>query len=204
MAEPFLGQICIFPYTYAPAGWAECNGQQLSISQNQALYSLLGTTFGGNGSTYFNLPDLQGRLPMHLGNGEGLTPRTLAQKVGHEKFTMTPDQMPPHAHTAQATTTITQTAQAAVTLKGTSETSDKNSPENNFPGGSGNHNIYKNSSRSMVNMSNSAVAVTQPAFSANTNVTIGATGADTPVSIIPPVLVLRFCIALQGIYPSRS
>ncbi|HPG40291.1 MAG TPA: tail fiber protein [bacterium] len=201
MAECFIGEIRIFPYTYAPYGWAECNGQELQVSQNQALFSLLSYNFGGNGTTTFRLPDLQGRLPMHLGNGQGLTPRTLAQKVGAEQFTMTASQMPQHSHTAQATTTLTQSTQAAVTLKGTTESGNANTPENNNLGGG--TNFYKSGPRSYVNMAATSVAVTQPAYNANTTVTVGASGSSAPVSFIPPVLVLRFCIALEGIYPTR-
>jgi microcystin-dependent protein len=96
--EPILGMIMMFGGNFEPKGWAFCHGQTLPISQNSALFSLLGTIYGGDGVTTFQLPDLRGRVPMHFGTGEGLTPRVLGEVVGSETVTLSPTQVPPHSH----------------------------------------------------------------------------------------------------------
>src|SRR5882757_6729611 len=101
--EPFVGQILMVGFNFAPTGWALCNGQLLSIAQNQALFALLGTYYGGDGRTNFALPDLQGRIPMHQGTGAGLSPRPLGMVSGHERITLVPTQIPPHTHPLNAT-----------------------------------------------------------------------------------------------------
>src|SRR4051812_1587744 len=106
MAEPYIGEIMMFAGNFAPRGWALCDGSLLSISQNTALFSILGTTFGGNGQTTFGLPDLRGRLPMHPGQGPGRTGRTLGESGGAETVTLNTTQMPAHTHTASATVAI--------------------------------------------------------------------------------------------------
>jgi len=98
--NPFLGEIQLVAFNFAPQGWAFCNGQLLSISQNTALFSLLGTTYGGDGVTTFALPNLQGRVPLHFGAGQGLSPRNLGQLGGEEAVTLTAAQMPAHSHSA--------------------------------------------------------------------------------------------------------
>lgn len=98
MSEPFLGEIRMAGFNFAPQGWAFCNGQILSISQNTALFSLLGTTYGGNGQTTFALPNLQSRVPMHFGQGPGLSPRTQGESAGSENITLLSTQMPAHNH----------------------------------------------------------------------------------------------------------
>ncbi|WP_100405648.1 phage tail protein [Bacillus solitudinis] len=99
MAEPFIGEIRCFSFPFEPKGWAPCNGQLLSIAQNQALYAILGTTYGGNGTTTFGLPDLRGRAPVHKGNQI-----TLGQSAGEESHTLTMNEMPAHTHTINAST----------------------------------------------------------------------------------------------------
>ena len=99
---PFLGQIMMFGGNFAPRGWAMCDGQLLPISQNSALFSILGTTYGGDGRTTFGLPDLRSRSPMHAGTGPGLSPKTLGAKGGHETFTLTTNQLPSHSHSLVA------------------------------------------------------------------------------------------------------
>ncbi len=98
MSEPFLAQIVMFGGNFAPRGWAFCSGQILPISQNQALFSLMGTTYGGDGRTTFALPELRGRFAMHAGSGPGLTPRPLGQRSGTETVTLNTNQLPPHNH----------------------------------------------------------------------------------------------------------
>ncbi len=99
MSDPFIGEVKIFSGTYAPRFWATCDGQLLPINQNQALFSILGTTYGGNGVTTFALPDLRGRVPMHAGFGAGLTPRTQGEAGGEAAVTLQASQMPAHSHT---------------------------------------------------------------------------------------------------------
>ena len=101
MSEPFIAEVKIWGLNFAPRGWAFCNGQLLPIAQNTALFSLVGTTYGGDGRSTFGLPDLQNRMPMGPRTGPGLTPRTLGQKVGSATETLTVNQIPPHRHTAK-------------------------------------------------------------------------------------------------------
>ncbi|REJ76581.1 MAG: phage tail protein [Acidobacteria bacterium] len=98
MSEPFVGEIRMFAGNFAPRGWAFCDGQLLAVSQNDALFSLLGTVYGGDGRTTFGLPDLRGRIPIHAGTGPGLSPRRLGAKAGEENVTLTVNQMPSHTH----------------------------------------------------------------------------------------------------------
>ncbi|MCP5424477.1 MAG: phage tail protein [Gammaproteobacteria bacterium] len=104
MSEPFVGEIRMFAGNFAPRGWAFCDGQLLAVSQNDALFSLLGTIYGGDGRTTFGLPDLRGRIPIHAGHGSGLSERRLGSKGGEEKVTLTTNQLPSHTHPLQAST----------------------------------------------------------------------------------------------------
>ncbi len=106
MSEPFVGEIRMFAGNFAPRGWAFCDGQLLAVSQNDALFSLLGTVYGGDGRTTFGLPDLRGRVPIHAGTGPGLSQRRLGAKFGTEEETVTVNQLPSHTHPMQASTTI--------------------------------------------------------------------------------------------------
>lgn len=117
MSEPFVGEIRMFAGNFAPRGWAFCDGQLLAVSQNDALFSLLGTIYGGDGRTTFGLPDLRGRIPIHSGHGPGLSERRLGAKGGAEKVTLTVNQMPSHGHPLQASTSpgIVSSPQGRVT-----------------------------------------------------------------------------------------
>jgi len=106
MSEPFVGEIRFFAGNFAPRGWAFCDGQLLAVSQNDALFSLLGTIYGGDGRTTFGLPDMRGRLPLHAGTGPGLSPRRLGAKGGAEKVTLTVNQMPSHTHRLKGATAL--------------------------------------------------------------------------------------------------
>jgi microcystin-dependent protein len=106
MTEPFVGEIRMFAGNFAPSGWAYCDGQLLQVSQNDALFSLLGTIYGGDGRTTFGLPDLRGRLPIHHGSGLGLTPRPLGQKSGEENVTLNTNELPSHTHAMKASTAV--------------------------------------------------------------------------------------------------
>ncbi|MET0752538.1 MAG: tail fiber protein [Pyrinomonadaceae bacterium] len=173
MAEPFLGQINIFPYNFAPRGWAFCQGQLLSIAQNTALFSLLGTTFGGNGQTTFALPDLRGRVANGSGQGPGLGSYVLGEVSGVENTTLNITQLPIHNHTYNP-----------VTAEG-----DPNSKGTNNAYLAGQNSNFYNTAQDGTKM---ATQTTNP------------TGGNQPFSILQPYLTLNFCIALQGIYPSRN
>lgn len=176
MSSPFYGQICIFAFTFAPRGWANCDGQSIDINQNQALFALIGTTYGGNGQTYFNLPDFRGRIPNHMGTGPGLSLRQIGEKSGIEKITLQSSQIPTHSHTV--------TPNAVETI-GTST-----NPSNAiFAQPASNQAIYDE---------------TNPGYPVMKPITSLITGGDQPHSNMQPFVTLRFCIALWGIFPSRN
>lgn len=124
MADPFIGEIRMFGGNFAPLGWALCHGQIVSISQNDALFALLGTTYGGDGQTTFALPDLRGRAPIHKGAGAGLTPRVIGQALGAESVTLTAAQMPLHSHDRVASTNAASTASGPGAAPGASATTN--------------------------------------------------------------------------------
>lgn len=113
MSEPFIGEIRMFAGNFAPYGWAFCDGQLIAVAQNDALYSLLGTVYGGDGRTTFGLPDMRGRIPLHQGAGPGLSARRLGSKGGAEKETLTTNQLPSHAHDFNANTSVADAAPPA-------------------------------------------------------------------------------------------
>jgi microcystin-dependent protein len=193
MAEPFLGQIILVGFTFAPRGYALCNGQIMSIAQNTALFSLLGTTYGGNGQTTFALPDLRGRVPNHFGQGPGLSNYTQGEVAGQETVTLTTAQMPMHNHVASAAPPIG-------TLNATSVAGNTRDPANALPAreASGVTATYNNVGGPTVPMAANAVALTAGA------VTVQNAGSSLPVSILPPFLTLNYCIAIEGIFPSRN
>jgi microcystin-dependent protein len=174
MAEAFIGEIRMVGFNYAPRGWALCNGQTIPIQQNSALFALLGTTFGGNGQTNFALPNLQSRVPIHAGQGPGLSPYVLGQQGGFESVTLSTVQMPSHSHALNATNT-----------NGTSFV-----PGGNVLAADGNTTtaIYSNAAPS--NAMNPA--------------SIGATGGNQAHTNIQPYLAVYFIICLEGIFPARN
>jgi microcystin-dependent protein len=174
MAEPFLSEIRIMSFGYAPRGWALCDGQFLPINQNQALFSLLGTTYGGNGQTTFELPDLRGRTPIHLGNGH-----TLGEKGGEQAHTVSTAELPTHTHILNATS-------AAAT-----------GPSVSNPAPSGTNLLATSPATDNVYNTPSSVAVMDPS-------SIGNVGGSQAHMNMQPFLTLSFCIALQGIFPSQN
>ncbi len=126
MSEAFVGEIRMFAGNFAPSGWALCDGQLLAISQNDALFSLIGTIYGGDGRTTFGLPDMRGRVPIHQGSGPGLTPRSIGTKAGAENHTLTANEMPSHAHA----------------LRGSSAPAGDTSPLGNVPATASGANLY--------------------------------------------------------------
>ncbi len=172
--EPFLGQIAFVPYTFVPHGWAECNGQLLSISQNQALFSLLGTTYGGDGVSNFALPDMRGRVLVHNGQAPGgPTVYTMGQIGGAESVTLTVAQMPTHSHTVNAVTT------------------DGNQ---NVPTGS----LPANTKILDKEYSDAAANTTMKSTMLN------STGGNQSHENRPPFLTLKCIIALNGVFPSPN
>jgi microcystin-dependent protein len=182
MANPFVAEIRIFTGNFAPIGWALCNGQLIPISQNTALFSLLGTTYGGDGKSTFALPDLQGSAPMHAGQGSGLSLRDLGELGGEQTVTLLQTEMPAHSHSLSATTT-----------KGTTATSSNNQLALASAGGG------KNSAGNVVNYYSTN--------NANTTLNQFATsiaGGNLPHNNMMPFLGLNFIIALQGVFPPRG
>lgn len=174
MSDQFVAEIRIFPFNFAPTGWALCNGQLLPLSQNTALFSLLGTTYGGNGKSNFALPNMQGNAPMHPGQGPGLSLHDLGEQSGSETVTLLVSEIPSHPHTMQAS----------------SDPADNNVPNGALAApavGRGNS-LYIAPAAPIVSMNPSALA---PA------------GGDQPHNNMMPYLTLNFCIALQGIFPAR-
>jgi len=167
MGEPFLGEIKIVSFNFAPKGWALCNGQLLPINQNQALFSILGTTYGGDGRINFGLPNLQGSVPFHVGNA-----LSLGQVGGEINHTLTQPELPTHTHLATASSNL----------------ADQVSPAGNY-WAMGLASAYADASA--INNAMAAAAIAS----------VGGSQAHNNMS---PYLVLNFCIALQGIFPSRS
>lgn len=174
MSEPFLAEIRIFAGNFAPRGWAFCNGQLLPIAQNTALFSLIGTTYGGDGRTTTALPDLKGRAPMHPGRGPGLTARRLGERGGTETVTLTEAQMPSHQHQAEA--------------------SDNNATFND-PGG---RLIARGPTRI------SAFYVATGTLGDMRAGSLQNTGGSLAHNNVQPFLTMNFIIALVGLYPSRG
>jgi microcystin-dependent protein len=167
MSEPFLSEVKIMSFNFPPKGWALCNGQFLPINQNQALFALLGTTYGGNGQTTFALPNLRGRVPIHMGNGH-----TLGEAAGSTAVTVNIQQLPTHTHSAN----------------GSSVTATLDAPTNNLFAKTASTNIYATPSNAV-------------ALNAGMVTNVGGSQAHNNMA---PYLVLNFCIALQGIFPSQN
>ncbi len=177
MADPFVAEIRIFPFNFAPKGWAWCDGQLMPLSQNTALFSLLGTTYGGNGKSNFALPDLQGRAPMQPGQGPGLSLHDLGESAGSETVTLLESEIPSHSHGLNASS-------AAADEEGQKLATSA------VPGAQqGSNQIYAPLSSGMVSMAPEALA---PA------------GGDAPHNNMMPYLTFYFCIALQGVFPPRT
>lgn len=181
MSTPFVGEIRPFAFGITPRGWAPCNGQLLSIQQNAALFSILGTTYGGNGTTTFALPDLRGRMPMHWGQGPGLSPVVLGEAEGTENVTLLITQLPMHLHMLQPQCNK-QLAQT-----------DQQSPVNDFPGyPDANNNGYALYATAATSGAAMPATATAP------------TGGSQPHSNLQPTLAINYMIALNGIFPSRN
>jgi microcystin-dependent protein len=179
MSQPFLGEIKMVGFNFAPRGYAFCNGQILPIAQNAALFSLLGTMFGGNGQSTFGLPDMRSRIPVHQGQGTGLSNYVMGEVTGSENVTLNVTQMPAHTHAATVNCQSPMTARSAGT-----------DPTGNFMTVTDGANIYApGTSNAQMNA---------------TTVTNAVQGGSQPHQNIQPVLCVNFIIALEGIFPSRN
>lgn len=177
MADPFVAEIRIFPFNFAPKGWAFCNGQIMPISQNTALFSLLGTTYGGDGKSTFALPNLQGNAPMHPGQGQGLSLRDLGEMGGSQTVTLLESEMAAHAHfVGRATAAEGNSVTPVGSVWATS------------PAGRGAAALYHEAP---------ATGKVNSLFS------LAPTGGSLPHNNMQPYLTLSFCIALQGVFPPR-
>ncbi|HZZ91165.1 MAG TPA: tail fiber protein [Usitatibacter sp.] len=172
--SPYLGEIKMFAGNFAPRGYAFCNGQLLSIAQNTALFSLLGTTYGGNGVSTFGLPDLRGRVPIHWGQGPGLSDYVQGEATGTEAVTLLQSNMPQHTHA----------------LNGNSAGGDATAPSSATV-------LAASTARDRVYSSAGANVSLSPQ-------SVGFSGSSIPFSIVQPLLTVTFIIALQGIFPSRN
>jgi microcystin-dependent protein len=178
--DPFIGEIRIFAGNYAPAGWALCDGSLLSISQNSALYSLLGVMYGGNGSSTFGLPDLRGRVALGMGQGPNLSPHQEGQVGGAESVVLTSDNLPAHAHTFAPNA-------SSANADATDPTEAIPAVVNDGQGGSAYSGYTKTASTGTMAAQNTS-----------------AVGSGKAISLLPPYLALNYIIALTGIYPSRG
>lgn len=174
MTEPFIGQISIFAGNFAPRGWAFCDGQLLSIASNTALFSILGTTYGGDGRTTFGLPDLRGRAPVHAGTGPGLGSRRLGEAFGAETVTLGTTNLPPHAHT--------------VDLPGDAAPGTTTTPGEGTLPAEASEDVYGTGADPVVTQT----------------VTTDSAGSGAPFGVVQPSLALNYIIALQGVFPSRG
>ncbi len=174
MSDPFLCEIRLFGFNFAPRGWMRCEGQLLAISQNVALFSILGTTYGGNGTTTFALPDLRGRSPVHWGQGPGLQPHGLGEVGGESAVSLLATEMPSHTHAVSAVAGVgTSEVPNSATLAQSSIRSD----------------LYTNSVNTMTTMSPT---------------TVGVAGGSQAHNNMPPYLAAAFCIAVEGVFPTRN
>lgn len=173
--DPFVAEIRIFPFNFAPKGWAWCDGQLLPLSQNTALFSLLGTTYGGNGKSNFALPDLQGRAPMHPGQGPGLSLHDLGETGGSETVSLLESEIPSHSHAMRAS----------------SDPGDQfaPSPSASFAASTGGTAYQPTTNANLVMMAPE---------------TLAPTGGDAPHNNLQPYLTFYFNIALQGVFPPRT
>ena len=210
-AEPYIGEISMFAGTFAPHGWAFCDGQLLNISQHSTLFSLLGTTYGGDGRFTFGLPDLRGRVPIHAGTGSRLSHYQLGQSDGAESVTLRTSQMPKHTHSATFTSKESEPLTANATIKAKNGKGDKEKADGNYlatgeaKSGIDIYNIEGGySTTADTTMNSQAVEIEITGGGNNGDVTVGDTGDSKPVPVIQPFLAINYIIALQGVYPSRN
>lgn len=192
MSDPYLGEIRAVAFSYAPRGWMLCQGQTLAISQNSALFSLLGTTYGGNGTTTFQLPNLCGRSMVGTGQGPGLPLVVQGEVGGSQNVTLTQNQMPIHTHVPTANVTVSLPAHTGVGSTA-------------VPTGAVPASVVLEDGRTTLNSYAAAPGdTTLAAPTVSASVTIGTAGGSQPVSILNPFLGMNYVIATEGIFPSRN
>ncbi|WP_430406710.1 phage tail protein [Fluviicola sp.] len=181
--EPFIGEVKLLAFDFAPKSYQLCAGQILSIASNTALFSLLGTTYGGNGSTTFGLPDLRGRMPIGQGSGPGLPSHSMGEVSGSTSVSLLTSNIPPHIHTMN---------NVSVKIKASNDPADENASAGLFPGVAASS-VYTG-------------APTTNVFTGGTVVTgtSDITGSGMPIGIMNPYLVMNYSIAIYGIFPSRN
>ncbi|MEO8235633.1 MAG: tail fiber protein [Flavobacterium sp.] len=182
--EPFIGEIKILGFDFAPQGYQTCSGQIMSIAQNTALFSLLGTTYGGNGVQTFGLPDLRGRMPIGQGTGPGLPSYSMGQVAGTTSITLITPNMPAHVHTLNA---------AVVKLKASTANADETGPDGNFPANTAVSSYSGNGATPNIFTGGATVSGTSD-----------ITGSNSPIGILNPYLTINYSIAIYGIFPSRN
>lgn len=175
MSEPFIGEICCFGFNFAPYGWAQCNGQTMAISQYSALFAILGTTYGGNGTTTFNLPNLQGRIPMHWGNSSSGLNTVIGEPLGTTLVTLTANQLPQHNHPIYAAEFGNASERTA------------NPTNDSYLSTIKGDQVYQSNPTINASFSNRAIS---------------PYGASVPHENMQPYLTLNFCISLEGQYPT--
>jgi len=181
--DAYISQVWLFAFNFAPRGWMQCNGQILSIQQYTALFSLLGTTYGGNGSSTFGLPDLRGRVPIGTGQGSGLAYYQLGQVSGTENVALLPSNLPAHTHTVVSSGSVPVA----------NSTATSSSPAGNYYAISGSKSVPLNM----------YAASGSNAMAPNVGVT-GVTGASQGIALNNPYVAMTYCICVQGLYPSRN
>lgn len=198
MIEAYLGEIRMFAGNYAPEGWAFCAGQELPISSNTALYSILGTTYGGNGTSTFKLPNLQGRVPLCAGQSPGTSHYLAGQSSGQEQQSLSPAQIPAHTHSIDlnATASLTLAQQASTDAANASTPGDTVVPAKISTGITATNAYSNNANTTLKPMTGNATVKLEG--------NSGITGAGSPVSVMQPYTAVSFIIALEGIYPSKN
>ncbi|PST81841.1 phage tail protein [Pedobacter yulinensis] len=201
MTEPYLGSIVLWAPNFAPRGWAYCLGQTLAISSNTALFSLLGTTYGGNGQTTFMLPNFGGRVPVGAGQSPGTSNYTLGQVSGTENVTITLAQMPMHTHVASGTLNgnVSLAASAAQAQSHTPSTANNVLASPYDPNAASDVNGYISQAAG-----GTLVPLAGGSLSGNVAITVGVAGGSMPLPIMQPYLAINYIIALEGVFPSRN
>lgn len=204
--EGYIAEIRMFAADFAPKYWAFCQGQTWPIAQNQALFSLLGTTFGGNGQTTFNLPDFRSRVAVGTGQGTATPYITQGQMAGTPYLSLIQSNLPPHTHPVIGATSVPVTGTIKATVNVNNTESTVSSPAGNYLGTEGGGNgLYASAAGSGQTLNSAAIQVGGSTLGVNTaSISVGISGASAPISLGMPSLGMNFVICTQGIFPSRN